>query len=57
MRLCAKSRESVNTSVDFLTLHNLVASLAQEKKDDLHKLILLKNDVVCDGLVFFFIVL
>ena len=45
VRLCAKSRETVTTSVEFLSLHNLVYSLAELKKDDLHKLFQLKNDV------------
>lgn len=45
VRLCAKSREQVSTSVDFLTLHNLVLSLAEQKKDELFKLILLRSEV------------
>jgi regulator of nonsense transcripts 1 len=45
VRMCAKSRETVSTSVDFLTLHNLVLSLAEQKKDEFYKLILLRNEL------------
>jgi regulator of nonsense transcripts 1 len=45
VRMCAKSREAVSTSVDFLTLHKLVISLAEHKKDELYKLMLLKEEV------------
>lgn len=45
MRLCAKSRESVDTSVQFLTLHNLVRSLAAQSNNELHKLTLLKDQL------------
>jgi regulator of nonsense transcripts 1 len=38
VRMCAKSRETVSTNVDFLTLHNLVLSLAEQKKDEFFKL-------------------
>lgn len=33
VRLCAKSREAVSSSVDFLTLHYQVKALAQDDKD------------------------
>ena len=45
VRICAKSREAISSSVEFLSLHNLVYSLAEQKKDDLYKLMLLKNDI------------
>ena len=43
MRLCAKSREAVSSSVDFLTLHHLVNQLAMQSKSELYKLGLLKE--------------
>eukprot|EP00479_Gromia_sphaerica_P010443 TRINITY_DN4798_c0_g1_i1.p1 TRINITY_DN4798_c0_g1~~TRINITY_DN4798_c0_g1_i1.p1 ORF type:complete len:144 (-),score=31.50 TRINITY_DN4798_c0_g1_i1:10-441(-) len=43
VRICAKSREAVSSSVDFLSLHTLVKSLADESKNELHKLQKLKN--------------
>lgn len=43
VRLSAKSREAVSTSVDWLTLHHLVDQLALQTKSDLYKLQLLKD--------------
>ena len=43
VRLAAKSREAVSTSVDFLTLHHLVDQLALQTKNELYKLQLLKD--------------
>jgi len=43
VRLAAKSREAVASSVDFLTLHVLVDQLALQTKSELYKLILLKE--------------
>jgi regulator of nonsense transcripts 1 len=43
VRLCAKSRESVDSSVSFLTLHVLVRKLAESKQSDLYKFISLKD--------------
>lgn len=43
VRLAAKSREAVSSSVDFLTLHHLVKQLAVQSKDDLYRLQLLKE--------------
>ena len=43
VRLAAKSREVVSTTVDFLTLHNLVDQLALQTKSELYKLQLLKE--------------
>jgi len=37
VRLCAKSRESVHTDVDFLALHNLVLELAEKLDNELWK--------------------
>lgn len=43
VRLAAKSRETINTSVDFLTLHRLVRQLATQTKGELAKLYTLKD--------------
>ena len=43
VRVAAKSREVVSTSVDFLTLHNLVDQLALQTKSEMYKLQLLKE--------------
>jgi len=43
VRLAAKSREAVATSVDFLSLHHLVDQLALQTKSELYKLQLLKD--------------
>lgn len=43
VRLCAKSRESVDSSVDYLSLHNLVVQYAANANDDLHRYITLKK--------------
>jgi len=43
VRLAAKSREAVSSSVDFLTLHTLVRQLAIQSKNELYKLMLLKE--------------
>lgn len=43
VRLAAKSREAVSTSVDFLTLHQLVDQLALQTKNELYRLQLLKD--------------
>lgn len=43
VRLSAKSREAVNSSVDFLTLHHLVKQLAVQSNNELHKLQMLKE--------------
>ena len=43
VRVSAKSREVVASSVDFLTLHNLVDQLALQTKSELYKLQLLKE--------------
>ena len=43
VRVAAKSREAVSTSVDFLTLHNLVDQLALQTKSEMYKLQLLKE--------------
>ena len=47
VRICAKSREAVNSSVEFLSLHVLVQQLAKESKSDLYKLQMLKDLQVC----------
>ena len=41
VRLHAKSRESVQSSVEFLSLHYLVRHVDSANKDELHKLQLL----------------
>ena len=46
VRLCAKSREAVTSSVDHLTLHNMVHSLNTPDKADLRKLQMLKDEAV-----------
>jgi regulator of nonsense transcripts 1 len=43
VRLSAKSRESVDSSVSFLTLHVLVRKLAEKQQNDLYKYISLKD--------------
>lgn len=43
VRVAAKSREVVASSVDFLSLHNLVDQLALQTKSELYKLQLLKE--------------
>ncbi len=43
VRLAAKSREAVASSVDFLSLHVLVDQLALQTKSELYKLQLLKD--------------
>lgn len=43
VRLAAKGRESVKSSVDFLTLHQLVDQLSKQTKNELYKLTLLKG--------------
>jgi hypothetical protein len=43
VRLAAKSREAVSSSVDFLTLHTLVRQLGVQSKNELYKLQLLKD--------------
>ncbi len=43
VRLSARSRESVSTSVDFLSLHQVVDQLALQTKSELYKLALLKD--------------
>lgn len=43
VRVSAKSREAVSTSVDFLTLHHLVHQLAVQSNNELYKLQLLKE--------------
>jgi len=43
VRLSAKSREAVSSSVDFLTLHHLVRQLAVQSNNELYKLQLLKE--------------
>src|SRR3954453_5645074 len=45
VRLSAKSREAVSTSVDFLCLHTLVDQLALQTQSDLYKLQILKEKV------------
>lgn len=48
VRLCAKSRESAASSVDFLALHNQIWQLSQTdnaKSQELHKLLKLKEEV------------
>jgi len=44
VRLCAKSREAVESNVEFLTLHVLVRRLASEQKNDLDKYFVLKEE-------------
>lgn len=46
VRLSAKSREAVTSSVDHLTLHNMVLSLDMPEKADLRKLQQLKEETV-----------
>jgi len=41
VRLAAKSREAISSSVDFLTLHHLVTQLALQSNNELYKLQLL----------------
>jgi len=43
VRLVAKSREAVSSSVEFLSLHRLVRQLAEQAKSELYKLLLLKD--------------
>jgi regulator of nonsense transcripts 1 len=43
VRLAAKSREAVTSSIDFLTLHHLVSQLAVQANNELYKLQLLKE--------------
>ncbi len=43
VRLAAKSREAVSSSVDFLTLHHLVRQWASQSKNELYKLQLLQE--------------
>ena len=45
VRLCAKSREAVSSDVTFLSLHELVRSLAAESQNELHKLMCLKEQL------------
>ncbi len=45
MRLCAKSREAISSSVDFLTLHKLVRQLKGNEWGQLHKLMKLKDEL------------
>ncbi|KMS94059.1 hypothetical protein BVRB_025210, partial [Beta vulgaris subsp. vulgaris] len=45
VRLCAKSREAVESTVQILTLHDLVRSLAAQTNNELHKLTLLKDQL------------
>lgn len=45
VRLCAKSREAVSSSIDFLTLHHQFRELAEyDKQSELYKLWLAKED-------------
>lgn len=45
VRLCAKSREAVSSSIDFLTLHYQVRELAQfDKQSEFHRLWSAKDD-------------
>ncbi|RAL50676.1 hypothetical protein DM860_015823 [Cuscuta australis] len=44
VRLCAKSREAVNSPVEHLTLHYQVRHLDMSEKSELHKLQLLKDE-------------
>ena len=44
VRLCAKSRETVSSSIDHLTLHMMVKSLDTPDKEELRKLQALKDD-------------
>ncbi|XP_031126983.1 regulator of nonsense transcripts 1 homolog [Ipomoea triloba] len=44
VRLCAKSREAVNSPVEHLTLHYQVRHLDTSEKSELHKLQLLKDE-------------
>ena len=44
VRLCAKSREAVSSSIDHLTLHRMVMSLDTPDKEELRKLQALKED-------------
>jgi hypothetical protein len=46
VRIAAKSREAVSSSVDFLSLHTLVQQLAKESKSELFKLQMLKDSQV-----------
>lgn len=43
VRLCAKSREAVSSSVDFLTLHNMIRNLDTPEYKDLKRLISRKD--------------
>ncbi|CAI5470708.1 unnamed protein product [Closterium sp. Yama58-4] len=44
VRLCAKSRESVSSPVEHLTLHHQVRNLEEAEKGELHKLMMLKEE-------------
>lgn len=44
VRLCAKSREAVDSQVEYLTLHNMVMNLAQSEKPELRNLVQLKAE-------------
>ena len=44
VRLAAKSREAVASTVEHLTLHTMIKSLASPDKADLRKLMQLKED-------------
>jgi regulator of nonsense transcripts 1 len=47
VRLCARSRESVSTTIDFLTLHHQVNQMAKHSPgwSDLHKLKMLRDEL------------
>jgi regulator of nonsense transcripts 1 len=44
VRLCAKSREGLDSSVSFLSLHNQIRKLSQEVSTELYKLQQLKDE-------------
>lgn len=46
MRLCAKSREAIQSSVDHLCLHTMIKTLDTPDKEELRKLQQLKDELV-----------
>lgn len=46
VRLCAKSREAIQSSVDHLCLHTMIKTLDTPDKEELRKLQQLKDELV-----------